>query len=547
MLEHTRLRIAWDGAKKMQLNAVPSQRRDIVKAMSKDPLYFMRVVAPWIFTKPFGAVHRAIMRDLPDTFESQRVWKAITEIIVPRGFAKSMTVTVGWVLWQAIFRGKKHIPISSVDVDTAEKFLNTIAFIVEGDAFKFYFGECVGSPWNKFERILQNDSLGIHCRIACYGVGQSVVGLNWLGNRPDLWVFDDIENETTVRSVKVVDERENWIFTVVLPALQGSTCPIIFIGTPYASDCVLTRIEKNKEMTRVVRYPILVETAGQSRKLGVPIGRSIWEENKPTEWIIAERDKWAASGKLQNWNLAFALKASCAKIRGFDLDNVLEFTPDEIRGKDLAYYVLCDFAYSKKASADPAAVACLGIDTSNKNKIYVIESDEGQWGDIGAIKKIADAISKYASIAKGDNKRLVVGIESYSYEMVKRLLYESLSMLDLRDVSMVQLHPAGRSKLSRIMALVPYCETGRFLTHREAGLLRGQMERFDGLSDKKLNLLDCCAYILDFLFKREPQKAPEEIRHEAWLDIVEMIEGSADGDYDSAVWQLTGCVEDECY
>jgi hypothetical protein len=73
------------------------------------------------------------------------------------------------------------------------------------------------------------------------------------------------------------------------------------------------------------------------------------------------------------------------------------------------------------------------------------------------------------------------------------------------------------------------------------------MERFDGLSDKKLNLLDCCAYILDFLFKREPQKAPEEIRHEAWLDIVEMIEGSADGDYDSAVWQLTGCVEDECY
>jgi len=530
----------------MLIDGISPTKRNVVKAMARDPLFFMRTVAPWIYTHPFGAVHRAIMRDLPDTYSnSTAFYREITQIRVPRGYAKSMLVTVGWVLWQAIFKGKRHIPISSVDGDTSENFLSTIAFVVEGDAFKFYFGDCVGETWNKSERILRSDTLGLHTRIASYGVGQSVVGLNWLGKRPDLWVFDDIENEKTVMSAKVIDDRENWIYTVVMPALQGSTCPVVFIGTPYAADCVLLRVGNNKKMVRVVEYPALVETERQARRLGVPIGESIWEEKKPTQKIIEERDKWAEGGKLQNWNLAFMLKASCAKVKGFDPSNINEFDSDVLRNKDLAYYILCDFAYSKKASADPAAIAVMAIDTSDRNKMYVIESDEGQWGDVATIERICNSISKYAMIAKSSDTVLTVGVESYSFQMVRKLIYESLGMVDMRNVSVIELVTGGRSKVSRMQALIPYCETGRFYIHHNATALRGQMLRFDGLSDRKLNLLDACAYILDFLFKREPQKTPGEIKHEAWLEIEEMLDG--DSEENGIYSGLAGCVEDECF
>ena len=529
----------------MNLSGVTESKRAVVAAMSKDPLFFMKTVAPWLFDEEFGPVHHAIIRDLPLGINNKynRVYREITEIIVPRGRAKSTVVTEMCTLWMVLFDGKKHIPISSVTSDTSERFLDTIARVVESDEFKFYFGNCVGSPWNKYELVLKNEALSLHARIASYGVGQSVVGLNWLGNRPDVWVLDDIENSDTVRSIKQVEEREHWIYTVVMPAMRSGKSPVIFIGTPYSADCVLTRVANNKLMTRVIRYPALVETQQQSLRLGVPIGHSIWECKFPTAEVVADREKHAAAGKLASWNLSYMLKASAAKVRGFE--NIAEYQSGELRGKDLKYYILCDFAYSRKASADPAAIAVLAIDTSSKNKVYDVECHEGQWGDVGTIAKLSELIRKYAPISgDGEEDRLVVGIESYSFDMVRKLIYESLATVDMRNVSIVQLKPDGRSKVSRIQALIPYCDTERFLVKSDNVILKAQMSRFDGLTDKNLNLLDCVSYILDFLFRREPKKTPEEERHEAWIQLEAEIDGMIleDGGY-----EIMGAMEDSCF
>lgn len=519
--------------------------------MSKSPLFFIRTVAPQLCKDengneiPFGPVHYAIMWDLPNTYTNQTNphRKKITLLELPRGYAKSTIVTMMWVLWQAIFKNKHHIPISSVDLDTSANFLETIGSVVESDTFKFYFGDCVGNRWNIKERILCNKSIGLHCRIAAYGVGQSVVGLNWLGHRPDLWLFDDIENAETVLQPKTTDTRENWIYTVVLPALQGSDCPIVFIGTPYANDCVITRTEANKEMCKVVKYPALVENERQARKLKVPIGQSIWEAKKPTAAVIAERNAYETAGKINSWNLANMLRASAAKTRGFEVIN--EYEPEEIRNKDLAIYILCDFAYSRKASADPAAISVLGIDASAKNKIYELESQEGQWGDVATITKIAEAISKWVSIGTDGDKRLTVGIESYSFDMIKKLLYEALALVDTRKVSVVQLMPDGRPKVSRIKSLIPYSDTGRFLIQKGSNVLKSQMNRFDGLTEKGFNLLDCVSYILDFLFQREPTKTEEEERHEAWIEMTEYIDSISSAQEEGL--NIVGAMEDQWF
>lgn len=535
----------------MNFNGIAKSKRDVVMAMSRDPLFFMKTVAPHLCkdeagnTIPFGAVHRAMMYDLPDTYKDNTNpnRKEITMIQLPRGYAKSTIVTIIWALWQAIFRNKHHIPISSVIEDTSKGFLETIASLVESDSFKFYFGDCVGGTWNKYERVLENKSIGLHCRIASYGVEQSVVGLNWLGHRPDVWIFDDIENLDTVQSIKIIEAREQWIYAVVLPALQGAHCPIIFIGTPFSNDCVITRVEANKGMCKVIKYPALVENERQARKLKVPVGHSIWEEKKSTASVIEERDKWEKAGKLNEWNLANMLRASAAKVRGFE--TIIDYEPEELLNKDLAVYILCDFAYSRKATADPAAIAVWGIDTSPKNKMYDLDGEEGKWGDTNAILKLSKLIEKWHKIGTEGDKRLTVAIESNSFDMIKKLLYDSLAMLDMRKVSVIQLQHCNRSKISRMKAFIPYCDIGRALFRKDNAILKEQMKRFDGTSDRFFNSLDASAYILDFLFQREPKKTYEEERHEAWIDLTEYIDSMTNQEEEGL--QIVGAMDDDWF
>ena len=224
----------------------------------------------------------------------------LEEIIAFRESAKSTISMLGLPIWSIISekvkfpllvsdtgsQAKQHIYNLKNELENNEKLIND-------------WGPFRGQEeWTSTNVVLQDYG----ARIIARSTGQKVRGLRHNEHRPDLGIFDDLENIESIRTKEQRDKNERWLFDEAIPALKDKAKKVI-IGNLLHSDSLMMRIKKqidNNEIDGVLReYPIV---AGEE---------ILWKEKYQNLEAIEEKKKSVrnpSGNPWRTWNREYLLK-----------------------------------------------------------------------------------------------------------------------------------------------------------------------------------------------------------------------------------------------
>lgn len=172
-----------------------------------------------------------------------------TIIQLPRYHAKSTVITFLYVMWCILARRKKYILILSSTGNQAVKFLMRIRFYLQSKKVKLYYGDIaravaikdtenesfdyIETEGKKRSRVWNYKEIYIEpwgIRIMASSIKSANRGLLSIDDRPDLIIFDDVEDRKNTNTLELRQKLIEDIFEEIIPA--GETdCQFIAIGT----------------------------------------------------------------------------------------------------------------------------------------------------------------------------------------------------------------------------------------------------------------------------------------------------------------------------
>jgi predicted phage terminase large subunit-like protein len=400
----------------------------------------------------------------------------------PRGHAKSTLVCHDYLLWAVCFR-KVHFPIVISDTySQSVEFVNALKDEFEGNTIiRWLFGDLTGDYWRDGDFVT---STGI--KVVALGYGMKVRGLRHREHRPDLLIFDDLENDEQVASAEQRKKIKRWLTKAALGALKKEGGRAIKIGTILHHDSLLNNIIKNNEMFESwhTRLYVALNTDKKGREY------ALWPEHESVEYLKAIRDNPVLCKK-NGWkfigSLAFAQERQNKPIN--EEDAIIQ--PDWIQWCDarevpqddalVATVLTVDPAASEKQTADPTGkiVASLGID----GNIYVRAVGNRRLSPARNTKEIEDLNIVFEPNA--------IGVENGVLELVFKELLAGLPTVGLK---------ADKDKVRRLLAVARFFEAGRiFIVKkiRNGQALYDQLVEFPNASHD--DMVDALVYAIRML------------------------------------------------
>ena len=231
-------------------------------------------------------------------------------------------------------------------------------------------------------------------RIEAYGKGAAVRGLSWGAKRPDLVIIDDPQDEEDARSETVTASDWDWFLSDVYFLGQGSR--IFIIGNNLGERCIMECIMRNAERLKftVNKIPILDKE-----------GKSTWPSKWPLSEIEADRDGFAALGKMDLWYRNKMCECISPLSQKFKREyfRYYDKPPDK---RELNVYTTVDLAVSQKANADYSAIVTVGVNADGH--WFVLDVEYGRYDPSTTMDAIFSAVEKW--------RPLSVGIEIVAYQ-----------------------------------------------------------------------------------------------------------------------------------
>lgn len=211
--------------------------------LARDVIWWGRHYLPHHISAIPAKFHKEMSRRL-----HQRVYDAMA---APRSHAKSTIVTVAHTLHQAALKRARFIVIIGATQPLAVDHLDAIiSELVENEALISDYPHLappdpaeLRRDRKKQKRQRQTDFVtagGV--RFSARGAGQSLRGMKEVSTRPDLIILDDVDDDETVRSVKMIDKLYRWFDQVVM-ALEGDVeMRIRAVGTIIHKKALIARL-----------------------------------------------------------------------------------------------------------------------------------------------------------------------------------------------------------------------------------------------------------------------------------------------------------------
>lgn len=376
--------------------------------------------------------HREILSDVSD------VSNKFIGVAAPRGHAKSTTVDFTYALWATVYPQESGLHFGVIVSDTvtqAIEFVNSLKDQFETNVImRWLYGDLTSSEWRDGEFVT---STGI--KWLSKGTGMKLRGLRYREHRPDLIIFDDIENDERVATAEQRKKLKNWFTKAALPALARDGRAII-IGTILHHDSLLNNIINHREMfaawkTRLYRA-IMVDKSGKENAL--------WPEHINLENLKRMRDDPKYIGYIGS--LAFAQEY---QNKPFDESDAIiqpawvKWAPARPDIRTVVASVLTvDPAASEKTKADPTGK--IFAELTNEGNVYI--------GYVGnkrlSPKKNADELDKL----NGRYNPNAIGIEGGVLGLVFRDLLAGLPVIGVK---------ADTDKVRRLLAVARFFEAGQ--------------------------------------------------------------------------------------
>lgn len=302
-------------------------------------------------------------------------------IAAPRGHAKSTSISLSYILAEALFRQSSFILLVSDTEGQAKLFLNDIKVeLEENEDLQGLFGRAALVKDSETDIIVMMED-GYQFRIIAKGSEQKVRGLKWRNRRPDLIVGDDLENDEIVMNKDRREKFRNWFRKALVPCLSRGG-KIIIVGTVLHMDSMLERL-LNDPHWHSARY-----AAHNS-----DFSKILWPEQFSQKDLEEIRNEYILDGMPEGYSqeyLNYPIDESTAYFRRDDF----RFINDEdIPYEQLSYYSAVDFAIGEKDHSDYTVIATVGID--HRNNMYVVDVIRGRWDAMEIVDRMFDVNSKW--------------------------------------------------------------------------------------------------------------------------------------------------------
>lgn len=429
---------------------------------------FAWFVSPKYHPLETPAFHKEILSDVSDKS------KPFVAVAAPRGHAKSTLVNHDFLLW-AICTRQVHfaIPISDTYSQSVE-FVNAVKEeLADNTIIRWLYGDLSSNYWRDGEFVT---STGI--KVLALGSGMKIRGLRHREHRPDLLIFDDLENDEQVASAEQRKKLKRWFIKAALNALSRDGRAII-IGTILHHDSLLNNIIRHQEMfaawlTRLYRA---LNTDSKGREY------ALWPQHENVDYLKAIRDdpkhpKYMGSIAFAQERQNKPFSEEDAIIQPDWIQWALERPPENAV---LARAEAVDPATSEKQRADPTGIVVGELD--NSGDAYIFYASDKRLTPRKNAEEIKRVYETYEPNA--------VGVEAGALEIVFSDLLDGVATIPQKP---------DKDKVRRLLAVSKFFEGGKiYFVQKGRGIqsLYDQLMEFPaGTHD---DMVDAMVYVIRML------------------------------------------------
>jgi len=216
----------------------PPDKAFRTRLASIDLLFFLRFYLGAHFSKVFSPIHVDLAQELQAAIGLPGRTNVV--IVMPRGFGKTSISTLGAPAWCACCGLRKFIMIISDSSEQANAQLENLKAELEtNERIIEDFGPQRGDQWAA-GRIVTAQGV----RLEALGAGKKIRGRKFRQHRPDLMVYDDIENDQEVASDTQRESRKKWFYRAAMRAGWENTTSLV-VGNLLHSECLLAELLDN--------------------------------------------------------------------------------------------------------------------------------------------------------------------------------------------------------------------------------------------------------------------------------------------------------------
>lgn len=462
-----------------------------------------------LFPEHFSTEDSPLHHQIDELLDDDSIEKAA--IAAPRGLGKTTRLSIGKCGQAILFSKYRFIVYVSNSFDAAQRQTNNLKReLLTNQTIRRYFGDIrpekvdgVEEDFSKVSWVAENKITGEKTIVLPRGYGQQIRGLKFGAQRPDLIIFDDLEETELLHNPAQRKKLKDWFFSDALEAKdqrEGANCKIVYIDTLKHEDSLLAELLELEEW-RSIRLSICDENYN-----------SLAPGFRSTENVKAAVENARRAGTLDHFYREHMSEVVATENATFKNEHFKYYEEEELllnHNLNVENFVIVDPAKTAKASAAHSAVIGVGVNLKT-NAIYV--------RDLVLAHLERDELMNEAIEMCGRLNARVLGVEVTGLDQwIEQPFRDEITRRGL-NLNFVPLHAKrGRGgtelayeggKVARISGLAPYYRRGLIYHNKNvSGPLELQLRSFP--RSKQWDAMDALAYIVELLDYGERYFWPE--------------------------------------
>lgn len=402
---------------------------------------------------------------------------------IPRGFCKTTFMRL-FALYVILFTERNFILITNKSGELAEKSLASIVSMLSDANIISTFGDWRASIIRDTLDCKQFKFRGRNLVVAAIGIEGSIRGLNILDRRPDVMLYDDIQDWKNAESLILSDQLLTHFTGTVMKAASKFRCTHLFIGNMYPfPGSILKKLKNNPAWTGIIAGGLLAD------------GESFWPELQSKEQLLEEYRNDESLGKGAIFLAEILNDDSALAKSGVDTTLIPKMDDAIFNEPHQGGFIIIDPSGRKKRSNNTEIGAFVMYDGVPYFKAR-------KYGVMSPKQTIKEALA-----LANEHGISLICVEAVAYQ--ETLLFwfqEVINELHIEGIELAEVYPGGISKNARIIKmftqLTPDRDSGIegnaaiMLSNAVRSMVIDQIRSFNPMTQQNVDdLLDILAYV----------------------------------------------------
>ena len=448
-----------------------------VHDLAAKSLDFLAALAlPTVFKYFFPPVFQQIWQLLLTYVHKTRDFSQLA-IGLPRGFAKTTFIKI-FLLYVILFTKRSFILICAKNEKKASAILADVCSFLDEPNIRKVFGD-----WRLGLQIDQavQKQFGFRGRTIVLHAGtvSTVRGLNVQHRRPDVMIFDDIQDRDDADSEQISQQLETDMYGTAMKAKSPEGCLFVFIGNMYPTKwSLLRRIKNNPTWIKFIAGGILWKNNKPE---------SLWEDLQPLSQLLKEYENDLTSGRPEVFYAEVLNDENASVNKLIDISKIPEcpYENEFATGMHQGNFIVIDPS-NDKANSDSVSITYFEIWDSIPVAREIIE---GRLSPGDSIEETLKLCFKYNCF--------LVAVESNAYQYSHLYWFNYIcNQRGIQGIHCVDVYSGAASKNARILTMFKSLLAKElYLATPVRAQVFNQITSFNPLKTNNVDgILDCLTY-----------------------------------------------------